>query len=160
MASGLGARPWDGSQVGPVACGPFLQSLLHFCLCISFTKEQFWVKILKVGWCAHSSMGVLSNYWRWNLQVPSPHCWTFQLRLLTLSPRCLSNPRSLGFSRVSPNPGPYPSNRIFPFILLALWTSCLSPFISDTAHLFPLSICSATQVPPSLRLPWLFCSPF
>jgi hypothetical protein len=24
-------------------------------------------------------MGALSNYWRWSLQIPSPHCWTFWL---------------------------------------------------------------------------------
>ena len=35
---------WDESQVGPVTGWPFLQSLLHFCPCTSFSLEQFWVK--------------------------------------------------------------------------------------------------------------------
>jgi hypothetical protein len=34
----------NGSQVGLVTGWPFLQSLFHFCPCISFQLEQFWVK--------------------------------------------------------------------------------------------------------------------
>ena len=34
-------------------------------------------------------------YWKWSLQVPSPHCWAFNLRSLTLSYESLSPPRSL-----------------------------------------------------------------
>ena len=47
-----GACLWDGSQVGPVTGWLFLQDLLHFYPCISVRQEP---KILKVGWCAHTS---------------------------------------------------------------------------------------------------------
>ena len=33
---------------------PFFQSLLHFCPCISFRQEQFWVKIFEDGWLGPS----------------------------------------------------------------------------------------------------------
>ena len=42
--SGFGLCTWDGFQVGLVTESPFFQSLLHFCPCISFRQEQFWVK--------------------------------------------------------------------------------------------------------------------
>jgi hypothetical protein len=34
----------------------------------------------------------LSFYWRWTLQVPSPHCKAFHLRSLSLSPESLLLP--------------------------------------------------------------------
>lgn len=45
--SGFVACLWDRSQVGLVIGQPFLQSLLHFCLCISFRQEPFWVKMFE-----------------------------------------------------------------------------------------------------------------
>jgi hypothetical protein len=51
-------------------------------------------------------LGVLSDYWRWSLQVLSPHCWVFWLRLSILSPRSLLHLRSLGLSRSSLPPAP------------------------------------------------------
>jgi hypothetical protein len=39
-----GSFSWDESQVGLVNGQPFIQSLLHFCTCISFRQEQFGVK--------------------------------------------------------------------------------------------------------------------
>ena len=47
---------WISSQ--PVTGQPFLQSLLHFCPCISFRQEQFWVKIFEDGLMS------LSLHWR------------------------------------------------------------------------------------------------
>jgi hypothetical protein len=44
IVSGFGSPLWDRPQVGPVTRWPSLQSLLHFCPCISFRQEQFWVK--------------------------------------------------------------------------------------------------------------------
>jgi hypothetical protein len=49
IVSGLGASPWDGSQVGLVTGPPFPQSLLKFCPCSSFWQVQFWVWMLAVG---------------------------------------------------------------------------------------------------------------
>ena len=49
IVSGFGVHSWDGSQIGPVTGWPFFQSLLHFCLCISFRQEQVWGKMFKYG---------------------------------------------------------------------------------------------------------------
>jgi len=57
--SGLGAFPWDGSQVGPVTGPPFPQSLLHFCACSSFRQEQFWVRVSKLSDACHPQAPLL-----------------------------------------------------------------------------------------------------
>jgi hypothetical protein len=43
LVSGFGVCRWGGSPSGAVSGWPFLQSLLHFCPCLSFRQEQFWV---------------------------------------------------------------------------------------------------------------------
>jgi hypothetical protein len=48
------------------------------------------------GMATHSSLDALSFCWRWDLQVPSPHCRPFYL-----SPEFLSHPRSVIQSRGS-----------------------------------------------------------
>ena len=50
IVSGFGAYVWDESQVELVAGWPFLQSLLHVCLCICFRQEQSWVRNFKGRW--------------------------------------------------------------------------------------------------------------
>ena len=44
-----------------------------------------------------------SFYWKWTLQVPTGHCWAFQIRSLPLSPESLSPPTSLILSIESPH---------------------------------------------------------
>jgi hypothetical protein len=116
-------------------------------------RNNFWSKNLKVGWCPYPPLGGLSNYWRWSLQFPYPYCWAFQLRSPTLSPGRLSHLRFLRLSRGSPNP----SSCIFPFSLLALWASLLSPqpdkyMILPFPH-FPSPLLSPTHFPPTHCLP-------
>ena len=79
-----------------------------------------------MGWQPHPSLDVLSFYWRWTLQVPSPECRTFHLRSLSLRPERLLPPRSLVHSGRSPQP---PSSRgcMFPFFMLPLGISVLFP---------------------------------
>ena len=64
MVSVIVSRVWclcmGWSKVGPATGWPFLQSLLHFCPCISFRQEQFWVKNFKDG-LVSSFLGALSN---------------------------------------------------------------------------------------------------
>ena len=48
IVSGVGACPWDRSQVGPVVGWPFPQPLFQHCLCISCREGKFFVKIW--GW--------------------------------------------------------------------------------------------------------------
>jgi hypothetical protein len=56
-----------------------------------------------VAWQPHSSLNVLSFYWRWALYVPSLYCPAFHLRFLPLSPESLSYPSSLVHYGASPN---------------------------------------------------------
>ena len=149
---GFGAYSWDGFHVVPVPRWSFLQSLFHFCPCISFRQEQFWVGV------PIPPLGVLSDYWRWSLQVPYPHCWAFLLRSTIVSPGCLPHPSPLGISKGSPTPYCL-SSSIFPFIPLALWVSHLSSLIPDYPPIH-IPVPSPTQVPPSLCLLRLFCYHF
>jgi hypothetical protein len=50
--------------------------------------------ILKVGWWPYP-FTVGPVYWRWSLQVLSPHCCAFQLRSSPLNPSSLLDRRSL-----------------------------------------------------------------
>jgi hypothetical protein len=58
----------------------------HFCSCNSFRQEQFSVGVFDCGMATTSLHWILSLYWRWALQVPSPDCWAFHLRSLHLIP--------------------------------------------------------------------------
>ena len=65
--------------------------------------QQFWIRVFDCGMATPPlHRDVLSFYWRWALQVPSPHCRAFHLRSLPLSPESLSLPRSLVHPRGSP----------------------------------------------------------
>jgi hypothetical protein len=55
IVSGFSVHAWDGSQDGPITGWPFFQSLLHFCPCISFRQEWFWVKNSEDGWLVPAS---------------------------------------------------------------------------------------------------------
>ena len=44
---GLGVYPWNGFLDGAVSEWSLLQSLLHFLSRLTFTQEQFWVKIFE-----------------------------------------------------------------------------------------------------------------
>lgn len=54
-------------------------------------------------------LGTQSIYWRWSLQILSPHCWAFSkfpslaVRSYSLSPRSPSHPRFLELLRGSPH---------------------------------------------------------
>ena len=49
IVSGFGVCTWAVSQVGTVSGWLFLQSLLHFCPCITLRLDQFWVKNFEIG---------------------------------------------------------------------------------------------------------------
>ena len=102
----------------------------------------------------------LTFYWRWTLQVPSPHCWAFYLRSLLLGPESLSTFRSLVHSiRVSPPPTS--QGCLFPFFLLALRASLLFPHIPDHVPPFPsLSPVPPRSLPPSDHLIFLWSNIF
>jgi hypothetical protein len=103
MASAIvlefGVCSWDGSQVGVVSGWLFLQSLLHFCPCISFRQARFWVNFLR--WVG-GTIPQLEALSMWSLQDSSPHCWAFQLRAFSLGPGSLPHHWCVGLSRGSP----------------------------------------------------------
>ena len=151
IVSGFGACPWDRSQVGSVTGWPFLQSLLHFCPCISFRQEQLWVKNYEMGGWPHISNG--SHVYL--LEVVSSISLSPLLgisdKVITMCPGSLLHPWCLRLSRGSPISHPallHISNHHFSGPL------DLSPLslIPDSAP-FCLPLSSPTQVPPSLPLP-------
>lgn len=56
----------------------------------------------------------MSVYWRWSLQVLSPHCWEFQLMLYSLGPS-LPHPWCLGISSGSPSSPPSTGTYLYSF---------------------------------------------
>ena len=133
--SGLGAIAWDEYQVGLVIGWPFLECLLHFCPWSSFTQEQFWVKKFEGSLVAPSFYCELC-LWRWSVQVPSPHCWAFWLRLFPLSPGNLSLPKISGT---------FCSTYFYSFSWPSVILSCPADPISDPVP-FPLP---SPLIPPS-----------
>lgn len=72
-------------------------------------RNNFGSKILKTPM---PPLGAQSIYWRWSLQILSPHCWAFSkfpslaVRSYSLSPRSPSHSRFLELLRGSPHPTP------------------------------------------------------
>ena len=127
------------------------------CCCISFRQEKFWVKIFEMGEWLHPSteghvhllevisagsisllLAILANVipigsWEPQASLDSGNFWWL---LLFLTCHCC----------------------MFPFIILALWASLMSPPFLILPTILP-SPCSFTQALPSLCLHWLFCPP-
>lgn len=68
---------WDESQF----CQDlfFLSPLSIFFTAVLLDRNVSVSEILIVWWQYHCRSYVLSFYWMWTLQVPTPHCWTFHL---------------------------------------------------------------------------------
>jgi hypothetical protein len=136
---------WD------VSGWPFLHSLLHFCPCISFRQEHFWVKIKK-GRYPIPQPWAMPNLWMWSLEVFSPLCWVFQLMTPPLDPRYLL------ISWKQEHSGCYTQNSISQcyILLLISWPSVhlclLHPHLVMPAF-FPLTVFSSSKVFPTLYLP-------
>ena len=126
-----------------------------FCPCNSFRQEQFWVRIFDCNGNFIPPIHSLSFYWRWILQVLSPHYWAFHLRShplvhedLLLSKSLVlsrgystSNPLRLHISICSAGPqGFSPVSLPPPYLIIFLFFP-------------PPSLPSPTQIPPSLCLP-------
>jgi hypothetical protein len=144
--------PWDRSQVGPITGQPFLQSLLHFCPCISFRQEQFWVENF-VGELVSPSLHweVLSDYWRWSFHVSYPVGHLSQGHphwVLGASP--ISD--LWDFLEVSSTSPPLAAVYYYSFS----WSSGPPLLFPPLLILLPTP---HHKVPPSLCFPWLYCSP-
>jgi hypothetical protein len=136
-----------------------VRSLLHFCPCISFRQDQFWVKNFEHQWVAPCLkwgpfylLDVVSS-------ALSPYCWAFWVLPYPLSPRSLSL-TTLGHSRDSSLPHPtllhisiYSSGPLcFSFVSgHASFCCCLPPNPVPPAPTFPAS--SLSYPGPSLPLP-------
>ena len=55
IVSGFGIYRWEGSLGRAVSGRPLLQSLFHFCPCLSFRQEQFWINIFEMCEWPHPS---------------------------------------------------------------------------------------------------------
>ena len=133
----------------------FLQSLLHICLNISLTQEQFWVKNFKgnlvtptLHWSPCLSTG--AGLFRFHLPTIG-HLGQSQP---PFSPGSLSHPRSLGLSKGSArplpqlhisiySPGPLGFSPVFSHLILSAFPS---PLLSRS--LLPSASCDYF-VPPS-----------
>ena len=118
---------------------------LSFSLCSIFVpaflldRNNSRSEILKVGWWAYASIG---GSVCWSLQIPSSHCWKFQLRSPPLYP---------GSSHI---PGLWDFLEILPWFLEAVYFhsfSCLLGFspVSPPYQILPPSPTSPSSIPPS-----------
>jgi hypothetical protein len=110
-----------------------------------------------VGWQPHPLLDALSFYWRWALQVPSPHCRAFHLRSVPLGLESLSPPRSLVHSRGSHQP---PTSQGCFFHSLC-WLSGLQSFPPTQYQIMspkPPSPFPPTSLPPSYLVVVFFSS--
>jgi hypothetical protein len=100
-----------------------------------------------VGWQPHLSLDALSFYWKWSLQLSSPHYRTFNLRFLPLSPKSLSLLRSLVHYRVSHHHLPPEVACFHSFFSSSGFQSC-SPWHTQLI-MFPSSSCSLSHTDAS-----------
>ena len=104
-------------------------------------------------------LGAMPIYWRLSLQVLSPLCWVFWPMSALLGPGKLLLPWNLGRSSDYPPSSPSPTAT---YLYSISWPSdllsCPFPYLVLSPFSFPLL--SPSQVPSSLCLLWLFCSPF
>jgi hypothetical protein len=147
--SGLGTSPWAESHFGPDTGPPFSQAPLHFHPCSCFRQEQYWVRVVTVGWQPDPSLDALSSCWRWALQVSSPYWWAFHLRSLFLSPESLWPFRSLVHSGGSLQSSTF-WGCLFPFFPGPWGFSPFPHAIPDHVPLFPPLLCSLAHSGPSL----------
>ena len=121
-----------------------------------FLSMQFFQKctvLSQIFWLWHGnpipSPDTLSFYWRWSLQVSSPHCRAFHQRSLPLSPESLSPPGSLVHSRGSRHLQ-YPEVACFnSFCWHSGLQSCYTANTWSCSSLF-------LPIPPSLPPPGIF----
>jgi len=152
--SGIGACPWDGSQVGLVIGWPFSQSLisppsLHICT----DRINLRWKVLWVVWCL--------SLLHWGSCLPTGGIffrfqWSeSQLRSPSLILWCLPYPKSLS----CPGDAPPTSSAlsVADFHSFSWPFSHLLSFPTPDTELLPISPLS--KFPPSFFLLWLFSSP-
>jgi hypothetical protein len=120
-------------------------------------RNNYGSELLTVGWQPHPLLDALSFYWRWALQVPSPHCRAFHLRSVPLGLESLSPPRSLVHSRGSHQP---PTSQGCFFHSLC-WLSGLQSFPPTQYQIMspkPPSPFPPTSLPPSYLVVVFFSS--
>jgi hypothetical protein len=82
LRNSFGTSPWAGSHFRPGPESPFPQAFLHFFPAILSDRKNYGSKYWLWDGSPIPSLDALSFYWRWTLQVPSPHCWAFHPRSL------------------------------------------------------------------------------
>ena len=156
-ANGIGSL--GGTVSGDLSFSFCFFFLFFFFPVFSFDKIISGLKTLRCMAGPIPQLEAMHICWKWSLQVVSPLCWGFWLKLLLLCPRNLSLPWSVGLSIGYPQ-FHIPQCYLFLFHFLTLCTSFLTLPIPDLTPLFPLLYLSPFQVLPSLYFLWLFCSTF
>ena len=124
---------------------PFLQSLFH-CFVPVFLLDRN-ISELKILRCMSGpQLGSLPIHWRWSLQVLSPLCRVFKLKLSPLGPGSLSLSWSLGLP--SPTPSSPSPIATFIFNFPILYISLLSLPIPDPTPPFSLPHFSPSHLHP------------
>ena len=101
--SRFGVCRWDGSHGGVVSGWTYFQCLLHFFVPVfPLDGNNSGLKFLR--WVGGPIPQAEPVYWRWSLQVLSPHCWVFRLISSSLGPRSLLDPWCLRLSSGFPHP--------------------------------------------------------
>jgi hypothetical protein len=136
-------------QVGQSLDGLSFSLCSTFCPVISFRQEQFWVKILKMGWWPHPSTRGHALTTGYGLDWFSlPFVGVFQLTSSTWGPWSLFLSWHLGLSGCYPQ-FPTPHYYIPLFNFLTFCTSPLSPPKPDSFPLLP----SPSSLPPKFLPP-------
>jgi hypothetical protein len=147
----------------PIWGGPwmaFLQSLLHFFVpAFPLDKNNSESKFLRLVGGPILQLGAMSIYWRWSLQVPSPHGWVFQLMLSPLGPGNLSHPWCLGLFSGFPQPPPHTATHFYSFFWPSGLLSCLPPILDSDPFFSSSSPLPPRPLPPSASCDY-FVSPF
>ena len=103
IVSGFCVQGWNGLHGGAFSGWSFLQSLLHFLFyffvpVFPLDRDNSRSKSLRCVGGSIPPLRAMPSYWRWSLQVLSPHCWVFQLMSLPFCPGSFLHPWHLGLS--------------------------------------------------------------
>ena len=133
-------------------------STLLFILCYPVDRNNSRLKILRWVGGSIPQPGAMPKLWIWSIEVLSPLWWVFQLMSSLLGPGSLLlswYQRILDSYLSSPSP-------ITIHFCSSFWPSAYFPCLLHTGIWIPFLRClaSSSQVPATLKLPWLFCFPF
>jgi len=155
IVSRIGARSWNGSQVGMVIGWPFpLSQVLSSMPAFLVGRINLGLKVLWVSWCSYSSIGFCMDtgggFFRFHIpSVVSPSQSSWAPSLAKISVSCWTCPQTCP---------PTSASDFHPFSWQSSHLSCPYPHLNLNLPSASLSSLPPSSLPPSAS--WLFHSPF